>query len=197
MKEQNSIQQEKTDELTVRLDFGGAEREFTLEEISELAKKAYSFEQISSDWDRVKNMALSEGKSVCEYIDALSEDRLNKRRSELLDQGADEQLISYILELEKGKSVTNDSFFNEVLEYFPKIKTISELPECVVESARIKGSRIVDELLRYRHKKQMEISALKDLEKSATNSSIGPQRERISADIDPTKLQFINGIWGK
>lgn len=197
MQKQNGLQEKKTDELTVRLDFGGTQREFTHEEIAELAKKAYSYEQISGDWDRVKTMALSEGKSVCEYLDSLSEIRINKRRSELLEKGADEQLISYILDLEKEKMSTDKGFFDEVSEYFPKIKDISDIPECVVESARVKGSRLVDELLRYRHKKQMEISILKDLEKSAINSSIGPQREHISADIDPAKLQFIKGIWGK
>lgn len=197
MQENLDLQEKKVDELTVRLDFGGAEREFTLEEIGELAKKAYSFEQISDDWDRVASLALSEGKSISGYLDSLNESRLNKRRNELLEKGADEQLINYILGLENEKVLKNDYFFDEVSEYFPKIKDISELPQCVVESAKLKGSRLVDELLRYRHKKQMAISILKDLEKSAKNSSIGPQREHISADVDPAKLQFIKGIWGK
>ena len=60
-------------------------------------------------------------------------------------------------------------------------------PKCKVKSL----------VSRYRHKKQMEISVFKDNEKLANNSSIGSQREHISADFDPAKLEFINGIWGK
>lgn len=191
------LKENNADVFTVRLDFGGEEREYTLEEINALAKQAQNYETILSDWQRIKSIAQNEGKSVGEYIDALNENRLNKRRNELLEKGADEQLAEYVLGLENEKKLKDDIFFEEVLEYFPKIKDISELPACVLETARLKGSRILDELLRYRHKKQMEISAFKDYQKSVGESSIGPQREHISTDFDPAKLQFIKGIWGK
>ena len=195
-KEQNNSKT-NGDELTVRLDFGGTEREFNLEEMEELAKKAYTYELIIEDWNKVKAMAQTEDKSVSEYLDALRAGRIDKRRSELLEKGADEQLADYILSLENTNDLKSNGFFDEVVEYFPKIKDISELPECVVEAAKLKGSRLLDEWLRYRHKKQMELSAFKDYEKSVANSSIGSQKEHITADFDPAKLQFIKGVWGK
>lgn len=187
----------QSEEIIVKLDLGGDERDYKLDEIKELAQKGYNYDLISSDWERVKSMAFAEGKSVCEYLSSLSEDKYNARRKELVEKCADEELAEYVLGLETANKLKNDNFFGEVCEYFPKIKDISELPLCVVENAKIKGSRLLDEWLRYRHKKQIQMSAFKDLETLTTNSSIGPQREFVSADYDPTKLQFIKGIWGK
>lgn len=187
----------KAEEITVKLDFFGEEQDYSLEEVKELAKKGYNYDLISNDWERLKNMAFSEGKSVCEYLNYLSESKTQTRRKELVEKCADEELAEYVLNLENKSQSNNDNFFGEMSEYFPKIKDISELPLCVVENAKIKGSRILDEWLRYRHKKQIEMSAFKNLEKLANESSIGPQREFVSADYDPAKLQFIKGIWGK
>ena len=194
--EENSLK-EQAEEITVRLDLGGEERDYRIEELTELAKKGYNYDLISSDWERVKSMAFADGKSVGEYLSSLCENQTSNRRKELIEKCVDEELAEYILNLEASATKNNDCFFGEVLDYFPKIKDISELPLCVVESAKVKGSRILDEWLRYRHKKQTEMSAFKDFEKLTSNSSIGPQREFISADYDPAKLQFIKGIWGK
>ena len=194
--EENSLKKQ-AEEITVTLDLGGEERDYKLQELTELAKKGYNYDLISSDWERVKSMAFADGKSVGEYLSSLSENQTSIRRKELIEKCVDEELAEYILNLEASSTKNNDCFFGEVLDYFPKIKDISELPLCVVENAKVKGSRILDEWLRYRHKKQTEMSAFKDFEKLTSDSSIGPQREFISADYDPAKLQFIKGIWGK
>lgn len=194
--EENSLK-EQAEEITVRLDLGGEERDYKLDELTELAKKGYNYDLISSDWERVKTMAFADGKSVGEYLNSLCEKQASIRRKELIEKCADEELADYVLSLENSATKNNDYFFYEVLDYFPKIKDISELPLCVVENAKAKGSRILDEWLRYRHKKQAEMSAFKDFEKLTSDSSIGPQREFVSADYDPAKLQFIKGIWGK
>lgn len=194
--DENSLKQQ-AEEIIVRLDLGGEERDYQLHELTELAKKGYNYDLISSDWERVKTMAFADGKSVGEYLSFLSENQTSARRKELIEKCVDEELAEYILNLESSSTKNNDCFFSEVLDYFPKIKDISELPLCVVEKAKVKGSRILDEWLRYRHKKQAEMSAFRDFEKLTSDSSIGPQREFVSADYDPTKLQFIKGIWGK
>lgn len=178
-------------------DIDGNEREYSLEEVKDLMQKGFNYQLVCEDYERVLKMAQAEGSSVGEYLNQLEEKRISKRREELLNKCGDSELAEYILELEAAASSNTNSDFEELREYFPKIKDKSELPLEVVSAAKLKGTRLLDEWLRYRHKKQNELSAVRSKQKSGQDSSIGSQREHITADYDPAKLQFIKGVWGK
>ena len=178
-------------------DIDGNEREYSPEEVKDLMQKGFNYQLVCEDYERVLKMAQAEGSSVGEYLNQLEEKRISKRREELLNKCGDSELAEYILELEAAASSNTNSDFEELREYFPKIKDKSELPLEVVSAAKLKGTRLLDEWLRYRHKKQNELSAVRSKQKSGQDSSIGSQREHITADYDPAKLQFIKGVWGK
>ena len=197
MKSDENVTPASAEELSVKIDFDGEERSYSISEIKVLAQKGLDYGLIIGDYERIKQMARQNDKNVSEYLSFLEAQRFEARRAELLEKCGDEELAGYILNLESECNTFDNRSFKELKEYFPNITDISELPECVVNSAKVKGSSIVDEWLRYRHKKQMRLSALNNLEASAANSSIGSQREHIAADYDPAKLQFIKGIWGK
>lgn len=179
------------------LNIDGDEREYSIDEIKDLVQQGYNYQLISDDYERVRKMAQLDGGSVGEYLTRLEEKRISERREELLEKCGDAEFAEYILNLETAASANTDADFQELKSYFPQIKDKNELPLEVINAAKLKGTRLLDEWLRYRHKKQSELSALKAKQKSVKQSSVGSQREHITADYDPTKLQFIKGVWGK
>ena len=198
MQQENITQtdiEEKEPSYTFNID--GNEREYSIEEIKDLMQKGFNYQLVSDDYQRVLNMAQAEGSSVGEYLSRLEEKRIAERREELLNKCGDSELAEYVLNLEAAASANKDADFDELREYFPQIKDKSELPLEVTCAAKLKGTRLLDEWLRYRQRKQSELSAVRSKQKSGQESSIGSQREHITADYDPAKLQFIKGVWGK
>ena len=188
----------KNEQLMLSVMLDGKECRLNAEEAAALAQKGFDYEAIKDDYERIKELALSDGHSVGEFLSLIETQRLNKRRAELLDKCAgNAELADYILLLEAKKKKITDYGLKEVKEYFPSISSIEELPQEVVERSRLRGSSLLDELLRYRHKKSEAQKGLKRAESSASASSVGSQREYIVGDYDPAKLQFIKGIWGK
>ena len=179
------------------LDINGNEREYSIDEIKDLVQKGLNYQLVSDDYERVRKMAQLEGGSVGEYLTRLEEKRMSERREKLLEKCGDAEFAEYILNLEIAASANTDADFEELKSYFPHIKNKNELPTEVTTAAKLKGTRLLDEWLRYRHKKQNELSNLKAKQKLGQQSSVGSQREHIAADYDPTKLQFIKGVWGK
>ena len=94
-------------------------------------------------------MAALEEKSVSEFVEMLKTQKLEARRQELLEKcGGDKDLAEHFLNLEQGNS-KNDGGFEEVKNYFSEIKDEEDLPWEVLEKSRLKGTKLLDEYLRY------------------------------------------------
>lgn len=197
--EDENLSKETTpeNEITVPVKYNKEIKNLSLDEASVLAQKGMKFDKISADFERVKNMAQSDGMSVTEFINALEGQRTDLRKKELLEKcQGDEELAEHILSLEKGIKAQENLDLKEVNEYFPNIKSINDLPKEVVENASMRGSALLDEYLRYRILKQRQKENFQKNEEMKRLSSIGSQRQSESPEFDPVKNEFIKGIWG-
>ncbi len=161
----------------------------------ELAQKGMKYEVISKDYDTLKEIASSEGKSVGEFLEQIKADKTALRENEILSKcGGDKDFAEHIIMLENAK---NDRYkFSEVRENFPKIKSLEDLPQSVVESSKLKGTFLLDEYLRYLHKQQLAIKqSVKnqlDAEQSATGSLLNKKGAQ-----SPETAEFLRGLWQK
>lgn len=163
------------------------------ENVRELIKKGMKFDIISDDYARLKGLASDEGQSVSELLTALEGKRLDKRKSELTEKcGGNGEMAEYILGLEGASRDTTG--FDELKKEFPEIKVLEELPGSVIEKAELRGTRLLDEYLRYLH--NLQKNADKALKNSllADKMSIGSQTDR-SGGINPETVEFLKGLW--
>lgn len=185
-------------EITVPVKYNKEIKNLSLEEASVLAQKGMKFDSISADFERIKNLAQLEGKSVTEFLNFLEEKRISDRKNELMEKcQGDEALCDHILGLEKGIKAQQSLDLKEVTDLFPNIKKIEDLPDEVIENASMKGSALLDEYLRYRILKQRQKEKLSKDEEMKKASFVGSQREADCLDFDPVRNEFIKGLWGK
>lgn len=161
-----------------------------------LAQKGLKFESICGDYEKLKKLALNEGKSVSEFIDNLQENMLS-RKKEILTQkcGGDRDLAEHILKLESkdGEEIRG---FSELREKFPKFKSIEYIPESVVENAKLKGSLLLDEYLRYKLEQEIAVKNSNLQQASAKLSSTGSQQSK-KGNYNPEATEFLKGLWNK
>ncbi|MDD6478423.1 MAG: hypothetical protein PUF48_01225 [Oscillospiraceae bacterium] len=187
---------ENTSSVSVLLE--GEEKTFTPEEIAGFIEKSEKFDLIDSEYNRLKGMADKASLSVEEFLNSLENRDKENRRTILLQKcSGDEELADYILGLEEKNSSKTDAAFIEVQRYFPNIKNIDEIPSEVFKAASVKGSNLLNEYLRYLQLAKLTLKAFEKNNIEAKLASVGSQREAISQDFDPAKLQFIKGIWNK
>ncbi len=162
----------------------------------ELAQKGLKFESICEDFEELKKMALQKGKSVSEFIAELKTQNYNTKKQQLTEKcGGDGALAEHILELEdnKGSEIRG---FEELKEKFPKFKTLDSLPESVLENAKLKGSLLLDEYLRYKLNEEIAVRNNISKQNSAKNSSVGSQLTKRGID-NPETAEFLKGLWNK
>lgn len=187
---------ENTSSLSLVLE--GEEKTFTPEQIAGFIEKSERFDLIDSEYNRLKGMADKASLSVEEFLNSLENKDKESRRTTLLQKcSGDEELADYILGLEEKNSSKTDAAFIEVQRYFPNIKNIDEIPSEVFKAASVKGSNLLNEYLRYLQLAKLSLKAFEKNNIEAKLASVGSQREAISQDFDPAKLQFIKGIWNK
>lgn len=183
-------------ELIVPVKFNKQVLNLDLQKAQELAQKGMKFDVISKDYDELKNLAKTEGKSVREFIEALKGQRCALRESEILEKcGGDRQFAEHILQLENGKE-TETNGFAELLEDFPEIKSLEDLPESVVESAKLKGTLLLDEYLRYLHKQQLAVRQSVKNQHRAEQSAMGSLLNKRGTE-NPEAIEFLRGLWQK
>lgn len=186
---------ETQDEIFVPIKYNKEVINLGLREAGELAQKGKKFEAISKDFEDIKQMAGEDGQSVPQFIAALKQYRSNKRIRELTEKcGGDEQLAQHIMELEGGTQAKDVLGFTELKAYFPQFGSAQELPQEVFENARLKGTLLLDEYLRYRFKERMQTEAAVKRQNSAEKNSIGSQLNRKTA-INPEAAEFLKGLW--
>lgn len=182
-----------TPEISVPIKFNKAVKNLDLNKAGELAQKGLKFEAIAEDYGNLKRIAANDGKSVSEFLSALEKNHTEKRKKELLKEcGGNEKIADYVMSLEK--SPEKDIGFEELKKEFPNIKSISELPESVVENSKLRGTLLLDEYLRYRHRQKRSAGEVSAQNTLSQNTSIGPQTDRCGG-TNPETAEFLKGLW--
>lgn len=182
-------------EITIPVKFNGEMKNLTVDEASLLAQKGMKFDSIKDDFEQIKKLARTHGKSIPEFIQAMKQNETELRRKELLQKcSGDTELVDKITALEEKASENGYDSFDEVKEFFPKIQNVEALPEQVVENTRLKGTLLLDEYLRYllAQKRRQEKSIKSQAE--AEKLSIGSQFNQ-NAPVSPESEEFIKGLW--
>jgi len=194
-KNEDTIPQEK-EKIFVPIKYNKQIINLDIESAAELAQKGLKFESISKDFESLKQIANSKGKSVSEFISELQNDSFDSKKQQLLEKcGGDEAFAEHILELEKG-ALKDLRGFEELKEKFPKFKTLESLPESVVENARLKGSLLLDEYLRYKLEQEIAIKNSQLKQQQARMASAGSQLTKRGND-NPEAAEFLRGLWNK
>lgn len=182
-------------EILIPVKFNKEIINLNFEEATQLAQKGLKFDLISKEYDDLKQLAKGKGQSVTEFLKALKAGQIDNRKSELLEKcGGNEELALHIFELE-SKALNDDEMgFSEVKEQFPELKSISDLPESVIESAKLKGTLLLDELLRYKLGCQRAAMHATSYQQAANLSSTGSQIDRKDG-LNPETYEFLKGLW--
>lgn len=168
-------------------------RNLELDKAAALAQKGLKFEAIADDYQSLKRIAKEDGQSVSEFLNTLKNSRREDRKKELTEKcGGNEEMAEYVLGLEGSSDDANG--FDELTQEFPEIKDISDLPESVVENARLRGTLLLDEYLRYRLAAKRAEEKAKNGRIAADNMSIGSQTDR-KGGINPETAEFLKGLW--
>jgi hypothetical protein len=183
----------ENEELFVPVKFNKEVRQLSLEEASTLAQKGLKFDAISQDFENLKRLAEKHGHSVSEFLLSLEKRQIDDRKKELLSQcGGNEEIADRIISLETGRK---DWGFEELKEQFPQIKDISQLPQEIVENAKLKGTLLLDEYLRYLLYNEKNAEREKRNKKQLENKSLGPQQSGFNNNQSPETIEFLNGLW--
>ncbi len=179
--------------IVIPVKFNKEIKELSLEEATLLAQKGMKLDLIANELELLKNMSMQEGKSVPQFLKELQHNKSLQQRENLMEKcSGDEELVEKIISLNK---VSDDvSGLDEVKKYFENIKTEEDLPEAVVEAARLKGTFLLDEYLRYfLMQKRRQEKSIKNQQKTE-NLSLGSQLNR-SRPTSVESEEFIKGLW--
>ncbi len=182
-------------EMLIPIKFNKEIKKITAEEAAELAQKGMKYDIIIKDYEILKGLAQEEGKSVAEFLVKLKSERLESRKKELTEKcGGDKELAEHFLKLEQSKANIEDSGFSELKENFPQIAAMEKLPNEVLEKSRLKGTKLLDEYLRYLLTETRERQKAEAEIKKADKRSLGSLQNK-SGTIDPEAAEFLKGLW--
>ncbi len=163
---------------------------------SELAQKGMKFETLSEELELLKQLASESKKTIKQYLSDLKQQKNEAFRDSLIEKcGDDVNLANEVLRLYEKKAETDDGFL-EIQKNFPEIKSRKDLPESVLENAKLCGSNLFDEFLRYRF---LQEKAVKDnvlSQQKGIASSAGSQLNKTRGD-NPEAAEFLKGLWRK
>ena len=83
--EQNA-EENQLGEITIPVKFNGEMKNLTVDEASLLAQKGMKFDSIKDDFEQIKKLARTHGKSIPEFIQAMKQNETELRRKELLQK---------------------------------------------------------------------------------------------------------------
>lgn len=168
----------------------------SFERAVELAQKGMKFEALSAELELLKELAAESGKTVMQFLNSLKEEKADSKFNSLLEKcGDDEALADEVKRLYNKAGEKNDGF-KELSESFPEIKDISDLPESVIENAKLNGRPLLDEYLRYRLQQEKAIKENILSQQRAKSSSAGSQLNK-SRGENPEAAEFLKGLWRK
>ena len=165
-----------------------------LEKAQELAQKGMKFDLISKDYCALKKLAQAENKSVGDYIATLECQKQTEYQNKILEKcGGDHEFAEHILKLE-DKFTDEIKGFSELKENFSQINSLDDLPQSVVEAAKLKGTLLLDEYLRYLHNQELIMKSSIKNQRDARNSAMGPLINKSKGE-SPEAAEFLRGLW--
>ena len=168
----------------------------TFERAGELAQKGMKFEAIAKEIELLRKLATAENKTLMQFLSDLELKNKNSKLDLLVEKCEDDQeLKDEVLRLCGKKEETNDGF-EELKAEFPEIKNREDLPESVLENAKLCGRPLLDEYLRYRLSQEKAIEENKLISQKAKDSSAGSQQNK-SRGENPETAEFLKGLWRK
>ena len=189
---ENTDDQKK--EIKIPVKFNKEVKEISLQEASNLAQKGMKFDIISEDYEKLKNLALSENKSVSEFLGELISNKKNERIENLTKiLGGNKDMAEHVISLE-DKETNINSDLDEVKKYFPKIKGDEDLPGEVVEASKLKGTNLLNEYLRYLLKERLNLDKVIDNQNKTQGLSLGSHINS-QTEENPETIQFLKGLW--
>ena len=180
-------------EIKIPVKFNKETKELSLEEATTLAQKGLKFESIEDDYNRLRELALKENKSVPIFISELKNRFDEDKKHSLMEKcGGNEEIAEHILRLEG--SATADSGLDELTALFPEIKSADDLPDEVLQRSQLKGTLLLDEYLRYllTQKRNADLTAKK--QKDGVKSSTGSLYSSRGGHNSETE-EFLKGLW--
>lgn len=182
--------------VSVPVKFNKEIKNLPIYEAAQYAQKGMKYDLISDDYKRLKELAQKQNKSVGEFLSFVEKTVNENRKNELISECGNEQIADRVLGLENKVNDNKFDSFNELNENFPDIKSAEQLPEEVVGAANEKGSRLLDEYLRYLLKEKRNKAKLLKQSESAKVSSVGSLNEADVKEYDLTRQEFLKGLWG-
>lgn len=188
--------QSAADDITIPIKFNKEIRHISADEAAALAQKGMKFDMISSDLERLRQMASVSGCSITDFITTLEKNQAQQERLELIKEcGGNEQLADKIISLQTDKGEA-DIDLGELQSFFPEIKDASHLPESVLDRARLTGENLLNCFLRYRLQQERAAQSEVKAQKAAANSSIGSLSSANSRH-DAISAEFLKGLWSR
>lgn len=186
---------ENSEEILVPIKFNKEVKMLSVEEAAALAQKGMKYDLISDVLDSLKSLSAENGKSVTQFINGLVEEQYAKKKKLISDKcGGDQDFAEHVLNLEKENRQIGLMGFEELQSHFPKIKSLEQLPNEVLQAAQLKGTLLLDEYLRYKLAEQRASLNATQKSKLAEFSSIGSQRNKNGKDSTEATA-FLKGLW--
>ncbi|MBQ6826210.1 MAG: hypothetical protein IJP34_06100 [Clostridia bacterium] len=180
---------------TIRVKFNKEFKDIPLDDATTLIQKGMKYDLIFKDYETLKNLSAQSDKSVEEFLSDINQNILEKRIAELTEKcSGDREFAQKIALLERGKEAHATRGFDELQEIFPEIKKESDLPEEVIEKAKLSGRALTDEYLRHLFFKERALKQANKNKKITENSCIGSQINRDGSD-NPEAVEFLKGLW--
>lgn len=193
--EENTISQNTENEVTVPVKFNKVTQNLSIQEAANLAQKGLKFEHISEDYDRLRRLAAKKDVSVSQLLDNIEKAENQTQRQSLLEKcGGDEELVNHIVSLENKNE--GDNGFQEIKSFFPDIENPEMLPQSVIDASKLRGTKLLDEYLRYQLKEKRSRAENQKSQKAAENAAVGSQHQS-GAALDPVNSEFLRGIWSR
>lgn len=167
---------------------------FTDGELAKIYKKAQEYDVIIEDYNTLLLLSQESGLSIPELISSVKKTQHNARLAELKEQcNGNEELAQHIIDLETNTLDQPDDFA-ELKAYFPKFSEKNQLPESVTENARLRGTLLLDEYLRYLLKENLKTKAAIKEQELRDRASTGSQTNK-KDEINPEAAEFLRGLW--
>ncbi len=168
----------------------------SIERAGELAQKGMKFEALSNELELLKQLAADSGKTVMQFLNSLKAEKQNAMVNSLIEKcGDDTALANEVLRV-FGQNDEGEADFKELQESFPEIKSRDDLPESVLENAKLHARPILDEYLRYRLSQEKAVKENLLSQQRGRAATAGSQLNKSRGD-NPEAAEFLKGLWRK
>ncbi len=178
----------------VPVKFNKQTRELTIDEAATLAQKGMKYESIYNDLERLKKIASVSGRNLSDYISVLENEQTAAHKTSLLEKcHGDEKLAEEFMSLE-GKKADTVLGLDELIRNVESVNCADDVPEEVMQAAKLKGGNLFDEYLRYlfvqNRKAQEALSSREKWQEAGVGSQSTAKRSE-----DAASAEFLKGIW--